>query len=264
MSIRLDPEPSPRPRRVKRWIIFVLIPFLAVAIATAAVQFLVNEGGSAVKEAIGNQPPIRVDVASGGITVDVNVENLPKFVIPRPLSEIPPPPGQDVDSAQRYKWANRLGGVDAGRTSVDIIIQGRSSKVILIKGIRVIVRERRAPLSGTHITYGPIGEHIPVRSAYVDLDRPSKVELFDEDDTPLSFPLAVSEDKVEVVRLSVFANSCDCTWTAEVLYLDGGKERTYPIKRQGGQPFRTTAPSRAKSYYSNDGRTFHPDVQQGP
>jgi hypothetical protein len=103
-----------------------------------------------------------------------------------------------------------------------------------------------------------------VRSAYVDLDRPSKVELFDEDDTPLSFPLAVSEDKVEVVRLSVFASSCDCTWTAEVLYLDGGKERAYPIKRQSGQPFRTTAPSRAKSYYSNDGRTFHPDPQQGP
>jgi hypothetical protein len=121
-SIRLDPEPSRRPKRVKRWIIFVLIPFLAIAAATAAVQFLVNEGGSAVKEAIENEPPIRVDVPSGGISVDVNVENVPKFVIPRPLSEISPPPGQDVDPAQRYKWANDLGGVDAGRTSVDIII----------------------------------------------------------------------------------------------------------------------------------------------
>jgi hypothetical protein len=134
MSIRLDPEPSPRPRRVKRWILFVLIPFLAVATATATVQFLVNEGGSAVKEAIDNQPPIRVDVASGGISVDVNVENLPKFVIPRPLSDIPPPPGQDVDPATppsaisgRMTWAALMRNAPRLTLSFKADHQGRSS-----------------------------------------------------------------------------------------------------------------------------------------
>jgi hypothetical protein len=252
MSIR---QPSSRfsSRNKRAWKVFA---WAGAIVLSTLIGLWITDTWSWMKNQVKDEEPaLRVDVAASGVQFQSNVEDLPEFVIPRSLAQLTPPPGQEVESGQRYRWAYALGGVDANTTSVDILIQGSSAKAVVIKGLRVHVKERHPPLAGTHITYGPIGEFVPVRTAFVDLNNPGRVELTDEDDTPLSFPLAVSEAKVEALRLTVLASNCDCTWSAELVYLDEGQEQTTAILRDG-QPFRTTASTRAVSYYSNDGRTF--------
>lgn len=201
------------------------------------------------------QPPIEV---VGGPVQYSEGSAEPIFAIPRPIGEIPHPPPADQPQTLRYKWARRLGGVDAGDTQILVIVKGHYSSAVRVTGLRVTVLERRSPFRGTLITYGPEGGPIDTLLADVDLDKkPPSVHYFREEgsDKKWHFPLRVSATEEEAFIIRASTHKYDCSWIIQLEYFYNGRKYNLRIDDHG-RPFRTTPMEGLPSYYS-DGNNFH-------
>ena len=100
-----------------------------------------------------------------------------------------------------------------------------------------------------------------MRLVEVDLDRkPPRVGRthFPEtpsdrkDLTPVRFPYKVSDVDPEQFVIYASTKTCDCTWTAELHWVDRGRPGITPID-DDGKPFRTIATRNAPAFSSGHG-----------
>jgi hypothetical protein len=199
--------------------------------------------------------PVEVQVTSDVDQFESEAVHVPEFVVPRPLAAIGPPPSGDRQDG-RYAWAHAMGGVDARQTVLRVTVTGNSSSSVVLQGLRFSVTARRAPLTGTHITYTGLGDAIGARFVDVDLDAspPKSGFIGGRGEPEKRFPLRVNSAEVEVFDISANTATCDCSWVAELSYSAEGEQGSVTIDG-GGQPFRTTAvPDRVEPSYWDRGR----------
>ena len=237
-------------------VLTVAVPLLVFALERQTTRNLWNR--------ITGKGPISTAVTSGPIDYARRYIGLPEYVIPRTIDQIPIPPSQMEYVEERQKWADALDGIDARWTSVEVTVTGRSSEPVILHELRVEVLEREPPLEGAHITYGPLGEGAFLRWLSVDLDRvpPEVTQSIDQRylveegiENPVRFPYRVSDTQPETFFILATTEHHDCRWRAVLIWSAGGKRGSTVIDNDG-QPFRTTAPSRATTYASYDGKTF--------
>ncbi|MGH3344612.1 MAG: hypothetical protein ACRDPK_17440 [Carbonactinosporaceae bacterium] len=174
------------------------------------------------------------------------------WVIPRPPASIVSPP-TDENSAEYLDWVAHRGGVDAGTTTVDLILRGNSAKAVVLRDMRVVVTKRRPPVEGTHLATA-CGGPATRRLFDVNLDRqpPSvlaKAETSpgDEPQQPVEFPYQVAQGDPEVITIVAKTRDCDCSWVAELDWVDGEEQHTTVIDNDG-RPFRTTSTNSSEVY----------------
>ena len=251
----------------------------ALALATIT-AFLTERFTGALRwtyRKITREKPFTITIHSGPVRIAGRSLHLPRFVFPQSIADLPPPPSADAASGKRERWAYSLGGVDADRTSVEITVTGRSDAPVILHDLEVVVLERRRPVQGTHITYGPVGGTTPARWIDVDLDtEPASIVasndtrwMFHEDDGGIDsdgpptgheveFPYVVTSTAAEVFFIVGNTQKHDCSWVGHLRWSCGSETGVARITRPNGQPFRTTASSNLPTYGSFDGREFIP------
>jgi hypothetical protein len=208
------------------------------------------------------QPPLAIDVTRGHpVLAEAGSDDCRGYVIPRDPAAIPPPPPLNTGIREaRRRWAEALGGADAGSTWITVTVQGRSPRSVVLTDLRILIVERRPPPRGTTVT-GPCGGGLNVRLVEVDLDRtpPRVVRSLLPDEpldrrhlTPVRFPYVVSDADPEQFLIEASTKGCDCTWTAELHWVDQGRPGFTPID-DDGKPFRTIATRNAPAFTSGDG-----------
>ena len=253
-------------RRSLRWLAAVTVAALA-AWLTGIGQAGLERVSGWIGSRINSQPQVLITTNTDPQRFESFSLNLPEWVVPRPIEALEPPPGQDRVIEERDAWAQAYGGVQANIMDVQVTIRGNVEEPVILTNLRINVLERRPPISGTHVTYGPIGEGVFERIVVTDLDGrpPGIVDSYDQrgltDPTaeidPINFPYRVDRSEVEVFHIAAETNECDCRWNAELFYTVGGRTVSSIIDNDG-EPFRLTASGNAESYYSLDGETFTP------
>jgi hypothetical protein len=268
------PEPSASTvGRLKKWALGVGVTAVT-AVVIQALTGAFTSLGSNLWAFVTGQEPIDVTVQSDPLSFarDPLVGD-PEYLIPRPPNQIPIPPG---DAEARDRWAAGLGGVDATWTDVQVTVTGRSSEPVILTNLRIRLLQRRPPLEGTHIIYGEIGDTVYARWVEVALDESPpaitgsvdyregypgqphpdlpKGQKVNRD--PIVFPYRVSATEPEVFYIRATAQSCDCSWVAELFWTAGGEQGSTIID-DSGKPFRTTSCANAPAYASLDGEPLY-------
>ncbi|MCL6732398.1 helix-turn-helix domain-containing protein [Streptomyces neyagawaensis] len=164
------------------------------------------------------------------------------YVIAKPPKQVPPPPPPQDAGA----WAATQQAVHGRQTLVEISVQGRSSKAVVLKALRVRVVGRSAPAGGNVYAMDQgCGGAISSRYFDVDLDkgRPIARPVGGSDmGTPIPavrMPYKVSAEDPEVLLVSAETATCDCRWYLELEWSSEGRTGTVRIDDHG-RPFRTT------------------------
>ncbi|MFM9590054.1 helix-turn-helix domain-containing protein [Streptomyces scabiei] len=179
------------------------------------------------------------------------------YIIDKAPRQVPPPP-LPQDAAP---WARSQGAVHGGRTLVDITVQGRTDKAVVLEALRVRVVERAAPLKGTvYFTGQGCGADLDPRTFAVDLDTDRPVARPAQGGeggtgTPARLPYRVSAKTPEVLMIDARTVDCDCSWYLELDWSSPGRTGTARIDDHG-TPFRTSGTKGLPQYwYANDGWT---------
>lgn len=245
---------APRSRRLRAWIIGLVIAAVGAALTDAATGGISAGLKLAWDAVVGNSEPPPLTVSA-----HLQHSRRSQFVLQKPVSALLPLP-RDTSDATRLRWAERNGGVDASTTAVRVVVQGRSTASVILSDLTIDVVTRRPPPTGTLVQPEGAGG-ISVRYFEVDLDQPAPTpELGTQNEPrpgerPLDFPYKVSLTDPEVFVLYANTQRCDCRWTATLHWESGGKSGTTVI-RNGEQPFRTAAPVAARDVVApaTDGR----------
>lgn len=240
-----DNTPS-KSRRLRKWLTGAIIAAVtAVLVQTITGAF--TSIGSRLWTLFTGEAPIQVAVASDFVSFTRSPEL--RYVIPRPIEQIPRTPIYGVDPEEKFeRWAESLGGVDGGSTLVQFTVTGRSQTPVILTNLRVTVIDRRPPLAGTFVGKPNAGP-LELRYFSVNLDTsPTTIESFGEgEDDPANFPYKVSATEPEVFLISAYTETCDCAWVAELFWTAGDKSGS-TIINNNGKPFRTTSTQNAALY----------------
>lgn len=251
-------------RDVGVWIAGIAVLAVAAFLKDRIVRAL-EWAASLVVGRFSKRQPLAVTAASVPIEFRRGYFGMPEYVIPLSIDEIPAPPSQLEFVEERDAWAASLDGVDAHTTAILVTVTGTEHAPVILTGLKVRVIERRAPIDGTHITYGPLGDAMLVRWMTVDLDctPPEVTQTADErflvdgdgEARPVTFPFKVSSTEAEVFLIVATTKRHYCAWQGELSWCCGA-DTGVTIIDDDGEPFRTTAPTAAPTYVSNDGAAF--------
>ena len=174
------------------------------------------------------------------------------------LDDLPlgPGPGLDHGPAERDKWAREFGLVDAHHTTAVVHIDRASEAPVTLTGLEIRVHERAEPPEAFHI--GALGGgSFAVRSFAVNLDASPPEVRYDPGSEPtgppIRFPYDLSGEERELFYILARTREYDVRWSAELHWVAGGKAGVTVID-DGGKPFRTVAPSRARMHRWDGGR----------
>lgn len=186
------------------------------------------------------------------------------YLIPVPIDKVPTPPSQVDTCAGRYDWAHRLGGIDAGSSTVEVTVSGRTTDVTRILSVEpVIVGDRGTPpTSGSVVRCAGRGGPPNVRYVNADLDgNPPTVTTSDGQGNPTGSEFDVTQGQSETFRVTSSSLHCDCKWKLVVHVMVNGKatDETYP--KDG--TFETTGFGGAKPYLWLNG-AWKEDTGQAP
>jgi hypothetical protein len=195
------------------------------------------------------------------VTVSVDLAGNGSWTVPHPLKDLEYPAGDHRDADTWHEWAVSNGGGEDGSTLVEVIVQGRTSKAVVLTDLRVRVVKRRPPPKGTRVLL-TAGAGLPTRYFNVNLDdRPPTWQYeHGEDDTvkPVKFPYRVSGAQPEVFLLGAYTRDCDCQWSAELFWVADGKPDSLVLDNNG-EPFRTISSKRSEPYsYTVGNGQFEP------
>ncbi|WP_308119475.1 helix-turn-helix domain-containing protein [Streptomyces sp. JJ38] len=161
--------------------------------------------------------------------------------------DVPAPPVEQDAPA----WAGKLDAVHAGRTNVEVTVQGVGDTAVVLQDLHVRMVERRTPLPWTSyaMEHGCGGALTPARfTVNLDAERPVAVPedglLIEGGSTehvlPVPrMPFRVSAGEPQVLRIEASAVRCDCDWYLELAWSAGGRSGTLRID-DNGRPFRTS------------------------
>ncbi|MGH3343997.1 MAG: hypothetical protein ACRDPK_14240 [Carbonactinosporaceae bacterium] len=242
----LEEPPSASPSRYRR--AWKAAKAIAAAVLIGALVEVMTGALSSVFSAVAAR-------LWGGDPMTIAVDHLEDpcagWVIPRPPGSLGTPPAPE--SPEYFDWADRRGGVDAGTTAADLILRGNSAKAVVLRDMRIVVTKRRPPVDGTHL-FNACGGPVTRRLFDVDLDRqpPSIVAKAEaspgeKPQRPVEFPYQVAQGDPEVITIVTRTRDCDCSWVAELDWVDGEEQHTSVIDNDG-RPFRTTSTSSSQVY----------------
>jgi hypothetical protein len=160
------------------------------------------------------------------------------------------------------RWAYRHGGYSVERSVIELSLQGKGDKVVVLHGLQVEVAERRSPPAGVIVTKCHIRLHeaVNTRRFEIDLDEREPVAVprqtqnlrTEPDETP-QFPYVISSSEPEIFEIFAYAKDCLCSWTAELDWTSGEKSGTVNVLSGTGL-FKTSGRGTAAVlYYYPDG-----------
>jgi hypothetical protein len=134
-------------------------------------------------------------------------------------------------------WLKLNGGVDAGETKLQITVQGRLEKPVLISEMRVKVLSKLPLITGIAVSCLPAAE-ANYRGIEIDLDNaPPRVKYQLGKKT---FGFTVQSSEIETFNVVAKAANGHYVWVIELDVMADGKQRTLEISGPGGS-FETTA-----------------------
>lgn len=247
------------------WLTTVALAALAAVLTTAAT------GGFSVlwnrlSRLANDRPPVVIDTTQDIATFRPVLGVQPVYVFDKPLDQLSPPPPEGRPYGDRDAWSSALGGVRGGQMEVQVAVSARPPNPVILTNLAINVTDRRPPIGGTAITYGPTGDAFPERILTVELDAippriTGSVDLRNPQDPnfqgdPINFPYKIEPGETEIFHLVVSTDSCHCKWNATLSYLSG--KRGSIVIDDNGKPFELTSTSRSSFFSSVDGKTFQP------
>lgn len=163
---------------------------------------------------------------------------LPEWKVEAVRRQAPP---MDWDSFQ-----HQSGAVFAGEDVVQVAIQGESMRKVTLTGIKFRV-ERRVRKPGATFA-APCGGGLKGRGIYVDVganpvrtiassaSKEGEVHsggLAGSPTPPITFPWTVSLTDPLLLYVVATADSCHCTWSAEIPWVSGGETGVVQIDNGG-------------------------------
>jgi hypothetical protein len=161
---------------------------------------------------------------------------------PDAVRRLEPPEGAGRDAKT---WVAAHGGVLAGSSVTNVVVQTAADREIVLRAftIRVTARSTAVPGAAVFVLVDPQCGGGPRDIVYVDanLDQdPVRVNARDMNGTHVdlnALPYAVTPGHSVTFSVSAASTNCDCTWLAELRYVDRGEERILRIDDHG-KPFR--------------------------
>ncbi|WP_221351063.1 helix-turn-helix domain-containing protein [Streptomyces beigongshangae] len=178
------------------------------------------------------------------------------YVIRKDPRQVPPPPAPQDAGA----WAATQAAVHGRQTDVEISVQGRTSRAVVLTALRVRVVGRTAPVPGNVYAMDQgCGGAVTPRSFAVDLDRNRPIARSvpgNDTGTPIPavrMPYRVSAEDPEVLLVTARTKTCACSWYLELDWSSEGRTGTVRIDDRG-RPFRTSGIEGLPRYwYAPDG-----------
>lgn len=189
--------------------------------------------------------------------------NSNRYIFDKPVDELAPLPEFDpvngLDREAGVKWAYDNGGIDADVTMVEVVVEAnKDDQVVVLRAMKINAECTDPPgAEQVVVSVHDASEGVTGRTADVDLDSELRaltdkwVSSGSAAGESWDFPLSVSKDHSEVVRLRAATEDHDCEWTAELRFTVGGKEGTVRIDNKG-VPFRTASSVNSTAYHRVD------------
>jgi hypothetical protein len=174
--------------------------------------------------------PVRLAVGQSSSPSAVTPDHIPD-------SDLPP-----LDNAKFKEWARKHKAVYANRLEVSFITRSDSTQQIAIRDARVVVIERKAPMSGTWIEPTGAGPG-PNRVLWANLDDdPPTIST----DGGWEFPLVISQSEMEAFTVIAQVENCYCMFRIELEYIDAAGTLKTATVDDDGRPFAVTSTQNAK------------------
>lgn len=247
MSVRLDPDPPSRARRLRRRLAVALAAILA-GVGTAIVQFVVNEGGSAIKKhapdlLARNTPPIQITVAP---------EFSGKWVLPSNPDTLGKPPRTACYKNEYRRWLQESKAIPTFNAFA-VSLKANTDATVIVEGMAIDVLKRRRPITGMLLdcAIGGPGDAGPIGTATINLDRAKPsityADQYDEQIKRLSFKL--ERDVDEFVIINAESTRSFVTWQASLILTVDGKRQYKALKNADThEPFTVTPGKGLKPY----------------
>ncbi|MFJ9012876.1 hypothetical protein [Streptomyces canus] len=135
-----------------------------------------------------------------------------------------------------HDWLTTNDGVDAGKSKLQIAVQGSSSQQVQINNLRVIVVKRDKPPPSVGLTCPSAGS-ANLRPIDIDLDQAlPRAKYKAKDGRPFGF--TVNEGEIETFLVTALAKHARYAWYLELDVTSEGKTSTLRVDNKG-KPFRT-------------------------
>jgi hypothetical protein len=143
-----------------------------------------------------------------------------------------------------HDWLKLNGGMDAGATKLQLIVQGKVAKPVLISEMRVKVVQKLPPVAGIAVGCPPAAE-ASYRRIEIDLDAdPPRVRYQSE---KKNFGFTVQAGETEAFNIVATTARGHYTWLIDLDLVVAGNQSTMEIGSPSG-PFETTARQSAEHW----------------
>jgi len=150
-------------------------------------------------------------------------------------------PGPGCDGF--HSWVTGHGGIDAGSTQIQLIVQGRVPDAVQISGLRVEKLGSSPPSMGVPVECPPAAA-AQFRAMKIDLDAtPPSVTYQSSGGAPFGFTLKQGE--TETFNVLATTTRSHCVWVIDLDLVVNGKKVTMRVPDKG-RPFETTPLSRER------------------
>jgi len=244
--------------RATKWVLGLLLAGLAAAVtsyATGAIRSGVDAARDLFEE---EAPPVGITLSQGIQAGREAKLGSAHWLFTRPINALPYPNSGDLTQIPAWDaWARQHGGIEADKTGVEVVIEGKTQYPVVLTALTVEVVRRDPPPKAILVAPfggGPVGD----RHFQVNLDAsPPTVEALPDEFNPVpavDFPYQVSQTDPEVFLIVAHALKCDCSWRARLHWVYHGQTGSTVID-QDGQPFRTaSAAGKTATYLAQNGR----------
>jgi hypothetical protein len=255
-------RPDPRSGRQERIIAAIRWPRAVIAVVfTAAVSTTLAFYLPPLLRSASSGPPVALTV------IDNTAPPGAMVLAPSQTAQTWPPSGTCYGFRD---WALALGGIDAGNTDFQLVVQGKTREPVYVAGIRAVIVERLRPATGT-LVHCPYGGRPPIYSVHIPLDTSGAGEYIRRGkDAPFGF--TVQNGESAVFNISASADHSRYIWVLDVDLVVSGRHKILTIRDQN-RPFDTTAVARNAPFYEltyfdhwllvRGGRQSGPPVSRG-
>jgi hypothetical protein len=202
---------------------------------TAVVSWMATQAVSQLHGNLASKQPLALSIETNPSRIS-GFDDLPILAVIPDGVQTTGSPGQGCEGFR--PWVRSHGGVDAGSTKLQLIVQGKVADPVLISAMRVKILERLPRVTGVHVECPPAAE-AQIRAVAIDLDAiPPHVTYQSGSDRPFGF--TVQEGETETFNMVASARRAHYRWLLELDLVVSGKKRTIQVS-DGGRPFETTS-----------------------
>jgi len=223
--------------RTRWWRRIATVPGIAAATAlTATVSWLATQMLGSLRTRVESREPLSLVVRDNPGRIGAFNDQPIYGAIPADV-ETTGSPGSGCTGF--HDWLKLNKGVDAGATKLQLIVQGKVSKPILLSEMRVKVLQVMPPVKGIPVSCPTAGE-ANIRGIEIDLDAKLPRATYQDGNRPFGFTVQAGE--TETFNIVAKTARGHYKWVIDLDVVIEGDQRTIEIVGPGG-PFETTARS---------------------